>query len=108
MRNESVQRIVVRGPNWIGDAVMCEPAISAVRRLFPQAELTLLVKPPVAELFTGHPAVSRILVYDDRGQHAGLTGRWRLANELRRGRFDLAILFQNAFEAALLAFLAGI
>lgn len=108
MRNESVQRIVVRGPNWIGDAVMCEPAISAVRRLFPQAELTLLVKPPVAELFTGHPAVSRILVYDDRGQHAGLTGRWKLANELRRGRFDLAILFQNAFEAALLAFLAGI
>jgi heptosyltransferase-2 len=98
----------MRGPNWIGDAVMCEPAVAAVRRLFPQAELTLLVKPAVAELFKGHPAVAHILVYDDRGQHAGLTGKWRLANELRRGRFDLAILFQNAFEAALLAFLAGI
>jgi lipopolysaccharide heptosyltransferase II len=108
MHNESVRRIVVRGPNWIGDAVMSEPALSALRRLFPQAELTLLVKPAVAELFKGHPDVSRILVYDDRGQHAGLTGKWRLANELRRGRFDLAILFQNAFEAALLAFLAGI
>jgi len=108
MRNESVKRILVRGPNWIGDAVMCEPAISALRRLFPQAELTLLVKPAVAELFTGHPDVSHILVYDDRGQHAGLTGKWRLANAMRRGRFDLAILFQNAFEAALLTFLAGI
>jgi len=108
MRNESVKRIVVRGPNWIGDAVMCEPAISALRRRFPEAELTLLVKPTVAELFTGHPAVPQILVYEDRGQHAGLTGKWRLAQELRRGRFDLAILFQNAFEAALLAFLAGI
>lgn len=104
----SVRRIVVRGPNWIGDAVMSEPALSAVRRLFPQAELTLLVKPAVAELFKGHPDVAHILVYDDRGQHAGLSGKWRLANELRRGRFDLAILFQNAFEAALLAFLAGI
>ncbi len=108
MRNESIKRIVVRGPNWIGDAVMSEPALSAVRKLFPQAELTLLVKPAVAELFTGHPDVSHILVYDDCGQHAGLTGKWRLANALRRGRFDLAILFQNAFEAALLAFLAGI
>jgi heptosyltransferase-2 len=108
MRNESVKRILVRGPNWIGDAVMCEPAIAAVRRLFPQAELTLLVKPAVAELFTGHPALSQVLVYEDRGRHAGLTGKWRLANALRRGRFDLAILFQNAFEAALLAFLAGI
>jgi lipopolysaccharide heptosyltransferase II len=100
--------VLVRGPNWIGDAVMSEPALSALRRLFPQAELTLLVKPAVAELFKGHPDVSQILVYDDRGLHAGLTGKWRLANELRRGRFDLAILFQNAFEAALLAFLAGI
>lgn len=108
MRNESIKRIVVRGPNWIGDAVMSEPALSALRRLFPQAELTLLVKPAVAELFKGHPDVAHILVYDDRGQHAGLTGKWRLANALRRGRFDLAILFQNAFEAALIAFLAGI
>lgn len=104
----ATKRIVVRGPNWIGDAVMCEPALSAVRRLFPRAEVTLLVKPAIAELFTGHPAVSRILVYDERRLHAGLTGKWRLAQALRQGRFDLAILFQNAFEAALLAFLAGI
>jgi heptosyltransferase-2 len=102
------KRVLVRGPNWIGDAVMCEPAIAALRRLFPQAELTLLAKPAVAELFKGHQAVSQILVYEDRGRHEGLSGRWRLASELRRGRFDLAILFQNAFEAALLAFLAGI
>lgn len=108
MHNESVHRIVVRSPNWIGDAVMCEPAVSAVGRLFPHAELTLLAKPAVAELFKGHPAVSDVLVYEDRGQHEGLTGKWRLARAMRRGRFDLAILFQNAFEAALLAFLAGI
>jgi heptosyltransferase-2 len=104
----SAKRVLVRAPNWIGDAVMCEPAVSALRRLFPEAELTLLAKPAVAELFAGHPAVPHVLVYEDRGQHAGLTGKWRLAQALRRGRFDLAVLFQNAFEAALLAFLAGI
>jgi heptosyltransferase-2 len=108
MRRDGIKRIVLRGPNWIGDAVMCEPAIASVRALFPQAELTLLAKPAIAELFTHHPDLNQVLVYEDRGQHRGLTGKWRLASQLRRHRFDLAILFQNAFEAALLAFLAGI
>ena len=106
--HDSVRRILVRGPNWIGDAVMSEPALAAVRRIFPRAEIVLLLKPVVAELLQGHPAVDRLLIYEDRGRHAGLAGKWNLARELRRERFDLAILFQNAFEAALLAFLAGI
>ncbi len=108
MRKESVRHIVVRGPNWLGDAVMCEPALRGLRRLFPQASLALLVKPAVAELFANYPAIDRILLYEDKGRHAGLTGKWTLAGELKRLRFDLAVLFQNAFEAALLASLAGI
>ena len=108
MRKEGIRRIVIRGPNWLGDAVMCEPALSQVRTLFPQAEITLLVKPGIADLLAQHPEVNRTLVYDDRGRHAGLVGKWTLAGVLRRHRFDLAILFQNAFEAALISFLAGI
>ncbi len=108
MRKGEIHRIVVRGPNWLGDAVMCEPALSQVRTIFPQAEITLLVKPAIADLLAQHPAVNRTLVYDDRGRHAGLTGKWTLAGVLRRHRFDLAVLFQNAFEAALISFLAGI
>lgn len=108
MRKEGIRRIVVRGPNWLGDAVMCEPALSQLPVLFPQAEITLLVKPAIADLLAQHPSVNRTLVYDDRGRHAGLTGKWTLAGVLRRHRFDLAILFQNAFEAALISFLAGI
>jgi heptosyltransferase II len=101
-------RLLIRGTNWIGDAVMSEPALSAVRQAFPKAEITLLAKPAIAELLQQHPAVDRLLVYDHRGRHARFSGKWALGSELRRGRFDVAILFQNAFEAALLAFLAGI
>jgi heptosyltransferase II len=108
VNKETVRRILVRGPNWLGDAVMCEPTLRGLRSLFPEAQIALLVKPYVAEVFVGHPAVTRVLTYDSKGRHAGLTGKWALAGQLRRQGFDLAILFQNAFEAALLSFLAGV
>ena len=108
MNKEAIKRILVRGPNWLGDAVMCEPTLRGLRSLFPEAQIALLVKPYVAEVFAGHPAVTRMLTYDSKGRHAGLTGKWALACQLRRQGFDLAVLFQNAFEAALLSFLAGV
>ena len=108
MKREQIRRILVRVPNWIGDAVMCEPALSALHRLFPDAPITVLAKPSIAELLDGHPAVQATVVYDAAGRHAGFSGKWHLARRLRRDRFDLAILFQNAFEAALITWMAGI
>jgi len=105
---EAIKRILVRGPNWLGDAVMCEPALRGLRRLFPDAQIALLVKPAVADLFAGHPALTRVLTYDSMGRHAGLSGKWVLSGQLRRQGFDLAVLLQNAFEAAFLTFLAGV
>ncbi|MFQ5932412.1 MAG: lipopolysaccharide heptosyltransferase II, partial [Nitrospiraceae bacterium] len=108
MSKESVKRLLVRTPNWIGDAVMSEPALSAVRKLFPSAEITWLAKPAIAELFQGHPACDKVVVYEDRGRHSGITGKWALAKTLRSQRYEVAILLQKAFEAAVLAFLSGI
>jgi heptosyltransferase II len=100
--------LLVRAVNWLGDAVMTTPALGAVRAAFPEDAVTLLARPAVAELFRHHPHVDEIVVYDKPGRHAGAAGTVRLTRELRRRRFDRAILFQNAFDAALLAFLAGI
>jgi len=108
VNRDSIKKILVRGPNWLGDAVMCEPALRGLRRLFPDAHITLLVKPAVVDVFAGHPALTRVLTYDSKGRHAGLSGKWALAGQLRRQGFDLAVLFQNAFEAAFLTFLAGV
>jgi heptosyltransferase-2 len=87
---------------------MCEPALRGLRSLFPDAQIALLVKPGVADLFAGHPVLTRVLTYDAKGRHAGLSGKWLLAGQLRRQDFELAVLFQNAFEAAFLTFLAGV
>lgn len=103
-----VQRILVRGTNWIGDAVLTTPALMALRAGFPKARIAVLAKPAVAELLQGHPSVDEIVVYRDPGPHAGLGGKLTLARRLRAGRYDLAVLLQNAFEAAAVTALAGI
>lgn len=103
-----IRRILIRGVNWVGDAVMTTPAIAGIRTTFPRAEISLLVKPWVAGVFAGSPHIDEIRLYDREGRHRGVSGLLRLARELRGCRFDLAILLQNAFEAALLVFLAGI
>jgi heptosyltransferase-2 len=102
------RKILVRVPNWVGDAVLSRPALLQVRQRFPAAELTVLAPPGVADLYHNTPGVDRVLVFDRHGRHRGLGGLLRLARELRAEHFDLAVLFQNAFQAALLAFLARI
>ncbi len=104
----SIQRILVRSTNWIGDAVMTTPALGAIRAQFPTAEIVLLATPLVAELFHHHPSVDRIIVYDKKASHAGFKGLLKLTAQLRKQKFDLAILLQNAIEAAIIAALAGI
>ncbi len=53
------------------------------------------------------PQVDEVILYHKKTRHQGVKGLFRLARELRPHRFDMAILLQNAFEAALLARLAG-
>ena len=101
-------KILLRAPNWIGDAVMCLPALRALRRALPEADLVVAARPWVLDLFSGDSLRMRTVAYDTRGAHGGVVGRWRIAAELRPEKFDAAILFQNAFDAALLAVLAGI
>lgn len=104
----SVRKILVRSTNWIGDAVMTTPAMAAVRASFPKSHIVVMANPLVAELFNPHPLCDGVQVFDKRRVHRGVPGLLRFAGELRRQAFDLAILFQNALEAALLAYLARI
>jgi len=101
-------KILVRVPNWVGDAVMAIPALETVRRTRAEDEICILARPAVADLFSGQPFANRILQYDFRGKHGGWLGREKLIAELRKEQFDVAVLLQNAFEAAWLTWRAGI
>jgi heptosyltransferase-2 len=102
------KKIMVRATNWIGDAVMSLPAIEALHTRFPDSEIVLVAKPWVSELYQNHPAISRQIVYDAEGEHRGIRGFRRLVRSIRAESFDVAILLQNAFQAAWMAWSADI
>jgi len=104
----TAKNILIRGTNWIGDAVMTLPAVRAIRNTFPGARLSILAKPWVAEIFKLCKDVDEVIVFQSPGVHSGITGKLRLAKELKARRFDAAVLLQNAIEAAIITWLAGI
>ena len=105
---ESPGKILIRSTNWIGDAIMTTPAVRTIRQNFPDSDITLLALPWVADVFAACPHIDHIFIYDKNGRHQGLRGKLRLAAELRAANFELTILLQNAFEAALITTLARI
>jgi heptosyltransferase-2 len=102
------KRILVRATNWVGDAVMTLPALEALVRACPQAELTVLAKPWVAPVYAAASCQPKVMLLDARGAHQGIGGNMRLAKGLRSMGFDWAVLLQNAFEAGLIAWLARV
>jgi len=105
---KGIERVLIRGTNWIGDVVMTLPAVAAVRKTWPRARISVLAKPWVAEVYRLSADVDDVIVFQEPGRHAGIGGKLRLAGELRGVGFDCAILLQNAIEAAIIAGLAGI
>jgi heptosyltransferase-2 len=92
--------ILIRATNWVGDAVMCLPALRVIRSRFPQAQIAILAKPAVADLYARESCANEVIRFH--------TKPGQMARELRPRQFDCAILLQNAFEAAWIAWLARI
>ena len=98
-----IKRILIRATNWVGDAVMTLPALEAVHRNFPESSITVLAKPWVLPIFENHPSVNDVMFLQKRdGYRRRFSDLIQVTGEIRRRGFDLAVLFQNAFEAAFL------
>lgn len=96
------RRILVRGVNWLGDAVMTTPALLRLRERFPHAHIALLAPDKLTELWRGHPAVNEVVGFapDD--------GAFAVGAKLRAGQFDLALVLPNSPRSALEVWLARI
>src|SRR5438445_858937 len=99
-------KILVRGTNWIGDAVMSIPALRELRRIFPDAQITLHTRSWADGLFRDAEFIDELVTFDK--------SRWKIKDVydnsqfLRDDGYDLAVLFPNSFESALTSFLTRI
>jgi lipopolysaccharide heptosyltransferase II len=98
------KNIVVRGTNWVGDAMMTVPALREIRRLFPEAHITLATRPWAKGLFSGAEFIDELQVHEG----SGLRSVVQQVREWRKQSFDLAVLFPNSLETALVASLARV
>jgi len=101
-------KILIRATNWVGDAVMALPALRAVRERFADAEIGIVGRPYVLDIYREQGIADELIAYDAAKEHRGIPGREKLAALLRTKRYDTALLLQNAFDAAWLAWRAKI
>lgn len=92
-------KILIRATNWVGDAIMALPALRAVRSRFVDAEIAILARPYVAAIYKDQQVCDNMIFVDDTRD---------TLKELVVQKFDAALLLQNAFQAAWIAWRAGI
>ena len=96
------RRILVRGTNWLGDAVMTTPALLRLREKFPDAHIALLTPAKLKDLWLHHPAVNETISFAP-GESVFAVGK-----KSRAGKFDLALVLPNSTRSAIVTWLAGI
>jgi heptosyltransferase II len=96
------ERLLLRGVNWLGDAVMTTPALVRLREAQPRARITLLTHAKLSELWTRHPAVDAVLTFSDRDTV------WTVSRKLREQKFQAGVAFPNSHRSALELWLARI
>jgi heptosyltransferase-2 len=87
---------------------MTTPAVMALRKNYPSAHISILARPWVEPVFSGNPAVDEVISCGSTGRDSSILGKIILARSLENKKFDLALLFPNSFESALIAWLARI
>ena len=101
-RTPSALRLLVRGTNWLGDAVMTTPALLRLREKFPDAQIALLTPEKLAELWADHPAVNETISF------APGESIFSVSKRLRAGGFNFVLVLPNSPRSAIETWLAGI
>ena len=100
MNLERIHRVLIRTPNWLGDAVIAVPALRHLRRLFANAHVAIISKRSIAAVYEGEGLADEIIVTEGGAPFAFIREAARLR---RKTPWDLAVLLQNAIGAALFA-----
>lgn len=94
------KNILVKMPNWLGDAVMATPIINDLRKKYPDAKITCLCLESVGELLKGNPSITSILTYKKPNGWIHRAEHHEVIDSLQLGKYDLGVLLTNSFTSA--------
>jgi heptosyltransferase-2 len=93
---------------FLGDVILTLPLVQLLRKNRPDAVIDIVVAPRAAGVLEGHPALSRLIVFDKNGADRGITGLLRLSRKVRSAHYDRTFIPHRSLRSALLAFFGGI
>jgi lipopolysaccharide heptosyltransferase II len=103
LNHKQSQKILLRSPNWVGDAIMATPVPSALRKTNPNCQIHVLARSWVAPVWEQNPHVDRVIVLNGSGKKSWLS----LVRDLRAQKYTLSIILPNSFSSAWLSFWSG-
>jgi heptosyltransferase-2 len=100
--------ILVIQTAFLGDVVLTLPLVQITKRAFPSAQIDFLTIPRTASVLSNHPAIAEVIEFDKRGKDRGIGGILRMARDLRRRQYDVALIPHRSMRSAAVASLAKI
>ncbi len=102
----SPRRILIVQTAFLGDVILTLPLVQVLHGTFPTAEIDFLAIPGASEVLQNHPAIHRIISYDKRNTHRGLSGMASISRVLRSLRYDLALVPHRSMRSAIVVALS--
>ena len=102
------KRILIIRTDRIGDVVLTTPMIKAIKDAWPNSYVSMMVAPAVVDILKNNPYLDEIIVYDKKNTHRGVLQNLRFILELRRKKFDLALVVHTKNRTNIIAYLSGI
>jgi heptosyltransferase-2 len=103
-----MNRILVIAPNWIGDAVMSQPLLAAIKASYPNAAIDVLVTPWVAPVYRACSEVTELIEADLRHGQLQWGLRRALAAQIKKRNYTSCYVLPNSLKSALIPWLANI
>ena len=99
-------KVIIRSPNWVGDAVMALPVMQCARQATDADYVAVMARNAVAPLFRNMPEVDRTVTIDDKS--SPLLGPRQAAAAIKDDQYDIGLILPPSFSSALIFKLAGV
>ena len=106
--DDEFKRILIVRTDRVGDVLLSTPVIKALREEYPVSYIAMMVSPYAKDALEGNPYLDEVIIYDKGGKHRGWVRSIKFAQNLKKKRFDLALILHPANRVHLVTFSAGI